>query len=358
MEAAKAAVFKHLSRDGHNETEVKETVDPAIQHEHVQPVQHEKIYRPVDKEIHEEHHHTTVQPIQEKEVLPEKHSHINEGTEHKEFRHGDHEHINAQLAEERARLNLTENTREVASTTRTQAEAPTAQGEHVHHHVHEHVQPVIEKDVIQPHVVHRTKGVHEVHHVEPQVHSATTLPPVTIDEFRRQGGHLDGETHVRRDEFRGDPRPVETGYIGGEGARGTTHLTRAEQDRHNANYPEGGRETGLGRENLGREVGTHGHHHGHEREHVSHGQERGIGQNTSSGIGAGTRGAGAGISDNRAPIADHAKHNSHGTGVNSSTSGRISPTTSASSHTKKASLLDKLNPKTDSNGDGKAGFMK
>ncbi|KUI54237.1 hypothetical protein VP1G_01662 [Cytospora mali] len=329
MEAAKAAVFKHLSRDGHHETEVQEHIKPAVQHEHVQPTQHEKVYRPMDKEVHREHHHTTVQPITDKEVLPEKHSHIHENTEHKEFRHGDHDRIKDTLSKEHARLGL-EHTREVGSTTRTAAEAPTAQGEHVHHHVHEHVQPVIEKDVIQPHVVHHTKPVHEVHHHEPTHHSATTLPPVSIDEFKRQGGHVQGETGVRRDDFRGEPGPLESGYIGGSGARGTTHLTRPEHE-HGNRHEHG----------TGHEVGTTHNPIGQTREGGSGIHEGNAGHNTG-----------------KTPISDHYASQNTSTHGPSTGTGRISPTTSASSGHKKASLLDKLNPKKDSDGDGKAGFMK
>lgn len=278
----------------------------------------------MDKEVHQDHHHTTVQPIKDREVLPEKHTHINEDTEHKQFRHGDHDRINGTLSQEQARLGLTEHTREVGSTTRTQAEAPTAQGEHVHHHIHEHVQPVIDKETIQPHVVHRTAPVHEVHHQEPQHHSATTLPPVTIDEFKRQGGHVTGEPGIRRDEFHGEPKPLEGGYVGGQGARGTTHLTR----------PEGGSNK-YGTQN---EIGTtHGSGHGHSHESGSSMLDVDGSRGTSS----------TGQADRIATTG------THGTGTN-----RVSPTASHSSTQKKASLLDKLNPKKDSDGDGKAGFMK
>lgn len=297
----------------------------------------------MDKEVHQEHHHTTVQPIKDQEILPEKHSHIHESTQHKEFRHGDHSQINNKIAQEHTRLGLNEHTREVGSTTRTTAEAPTAQGEHIHHHVHEHVQPVIEKETIQPHVVHHTKPVHEVHHQAPEHHSATTLPPVSLDEFKRQGGKVQGETGVRRDEFKGEPGPLESGYIGGSGARGTTHVTRQENEH--------GLRGELG--NHGSELGSHGHSHSRDTDSNLVGVNGTTGATTHQGRNTGTSGTG------KTPISDHyATQNArtHGTSSGTGASG-ISPTASHSSAQKKTSLLDKLNPKKDADGDGKSGFM-
>lgn len=75
------------------------------------------------------------------------------------------------------------------------------------------------------------------------------------------------------------------------------------------------------------------------------------------------------------PIADQFTHNSSGataggltgqrqhdvennlSGTNNSTHGNTSSSNTGSNATK-PSLMDKLNPKVDANGDGKAGFMK
>lgn len=54
-------------------------------------------------------------------------------------------------------------------------------------------------------------------------------------------------------------------------------------------------------------------------------------------------------------------HNNHGTGAVVGTGAAVGSTTSHGSHgssTHKPSLMDKLNPKKDADGDGKAGFMK
>merc|ERR1712000_379798 len=167
---------------------------------------------------------------------------------------------------------------------------PAVTQEHVHHHVHENIQPVIQKETIQPSVVHTTVPVHEVHQNEAKHHTATSLPAVTMDEFKKQGGHLSGRDE-RTDAFAGEPRSV-GGTLGGAGAHGTTSLT--EKDGHHKTQD------------------THGTHS--------------------------THGTGAGVG---------------GTGLGSSTSHSSSNTTGA-----KPGLMDKLNPKKDADGDGKAGFMK
>lgn len=115
-----------------------------------------------------------------------------------------------------------------------------------------------------------------------------------MDEFKRQGGSLGGREE-RTDSFNGEPRSVGS-TLGGAGARGTTSLTENETSR------------------TGHHSGNHMH-------------------STGATTGTGVSGSGVGNS-------------AHGTsGTSSTTAG-------------KPSLMNKLNPKTDSDGDGKAGFMK
>jgi hypothetical protein len=85
----------------------------------------------VDKEIHQDHHHTTVLPVSHQEVLPEKHSHKMAGVEHRTFDHVDHDRTKSTLEKERAQYKDTSTTH---STKRTEAAAPQLEGEHVHHH--------------------------------------------------------------------------------------------------------------------------------------------------------------------------------------------------------------------------------
>jgi len=274
MDKAKAAVSSFLSKDGKHDTTVHETVNPAVQNEYVKPTEHTTAQKVVDREVHQDHHHTSVQPIKHQEVLPEQHTHQMGEVQHVHKKHGNDDHVHQRLEAEKAQF---KNTREVGQTQHTSASSGIVTGEHVHHHVHENIQPVIQKETIQPSVVHNTIPVHEVHQNEAKHHNATQLPPVTMSEFKNQGGHLGGREE-RSDAFAGEPKAVGS-TLGGRGARGTTSLTEDES-----------------------RIG---------------------GRGQTSGVGDG----------------NYASNQSEGTA-------------------KKGGLMAKLNPKIDSDGDGKAGFMK
>lgn len=87
---------------------------------------------------------------------------------------------------------------------------------------------MIQKETVAPTVVHTTIPIHEVHHNEARFETATALPPVTMEEFRKQGGSLNGREE-RTDGFAGEPRATPSGTIG-VGA-GTTSLTEAGNDK-------------------------------------------------------------------------------------------------------------------------------
>jgi hypothetical protein len=93
---------------------------------------------------------------------------------------------------------------------RTTTSAGTIAGEHVHHHVHEQVQPVIEREVIQPSVIHTTVPIHERIEHAPTFHPATVQPRMTMEEYMKAGGTLDGKPEVR-DLFEGEPQVRENG---------------------------------------------------------------------------------------------------------------------------------------------------
>jgi len=235
MDKAKQAVSGFLSKDGKHDTTVHETVNPAVTNEHVTKTRHEQATTAIDREVHQDHHHTSVQPVQDKQVLPEQHSHNLAGVQHKEIHHGNNDHVKQRLDAERAQF---KDTREVGETQHTASVNPTVAGEHVHHHVHENIQPVIQRETVQPSVVHSTIPIHEVHHNEAKHHTASALPAVSMSEFQKQGGSLGGREE-RTDAFQGEPRSV-GGTLGGHGASGTTSLTE--------------KEGGYGTH------GTHGHH--------------------------------------------------------------------------------------------------
>ena len=73
-------------------------------------------------------------------------------------------------------------------------------------------------ETVEPHVVHTTVPVHEVHHNSAQHHSASALPAVTMDEFKKGGGSLSGREE-RHDAFSGEPRA-----FGGNARKGGTEM--------------------------------------------------------------------------------------------------------------------------------------
>jgi len=223
MDKVKESIKHFTAKAGHNDTTVQETVAPAVTHEVIKPREHEEVNTVVDKEVHQDHYHQTIQPVQDREVLPEQHTANIGPTVHREFDQRDNKGIEAALAADQARI---KNERVVDATAHTQSTAPTVGGEHIHHHVHETIQPVVEKETIQPTVIHTTVPVHETHHKAAKHHTASELPPVTMDEFKAKGGVLGGREE-RYDAFEGEPR-----NIGGNAHR--THHSSSETKKRDS----------------------------------------------------------------------------------------------------------------------------
>lgn len=227
MDKAKAAVSDFLKNSGHHNTTVHETVAPAVTHETVSPHRHENVTTAIDREVHQDHYHTTVQPVQDRQVLPEQHHHNLVPVEHRSFEHGDKTDVERRLAAEAAQFKDQSVTN---ATTESHEVRPQVAGEHIHHHVHENIQPVVHRETIQPHVVHTTVPVHEVHHNAAQHHTTSSLPAMSMADFKKQGGILTGREE-RYDGFEGEPRHIgktlgsehhnhsalEGGAVGGEG---------------------------------------------------------------------------------------------------------------------------------------------
>ncbi len=72
---------------------------------------------------------------------------------------------------------------------------------------HVDIQPIVNKRTIAPHIVHSVVLVHEKHHNAAIHHQTSVLAPVTMAEFKRQGGVLTGREE-RFDFFEGEPRSV------------------------------------------------------------------------------------------------------------------------------------------------------
>ncbi|MCJ1444221.1 MAG: hypothetical protein MMC23_004722 [Stictis urceolatum] len=356
MDKAKAAIKDFTHRAGHHDTTVTEHVNPAVTQEKVTPTRHEEAQTVVDREVHQDHHHTTVQPVHDREVLPEKHSHQMASTENREFHHGDHSATKERLAAEAAQF---KNTSTTGSTQHTASTAPTVGGEHVHHHVHETIQPVIQKETIQPNVVHTTVPVHETHHNESKHHATSALPAVSMADFKNQGGSLTGRED-RTERWEGEPRT--------EGATGHgTHGTSGGLGSSTTHGTTGGLGSST---NTSSNAGPHGTMGNKMDPRVDSDLDgsRNIGggrTHTGSGIGSGTgTGTGTGYDSQRTGLGSTG---TTGTGTRGTDSTGYSGNSNAMSanqsnldsagQTKKPSLIDRLNPMKDTDGDGKKGMM-
>ncbi|USW58194.1 hypothetical protein Slin15195_G115130 [Septoria linicola] len=336
MDAAKNAVKSFIHKDGKHDTTVHEKVNPAVTNETVTRQQEDRVTTAVDKEVHQDHYHTSVQPVKDTEVLPEKHHHNLAGVEHRNFEHDNADQVKQKLATEQARFKDT--TQRVEGEHRTTAQ-PTVAGEHVHHHVHETIQPVVNRQTIEPHVVHTTVPIHEVHHNAAQHHSTSALPAMSMSEFKSSGGSLTGREE-RHDQFDGCPRP------GHASTAGTNNSIEGGSHSHGS-HTHGSGLTGSST------TGSHG---------INEAAGTGVAGGTGSHL-EGSRAAGTSAGSTGTPIADQFTHSSGGlTGrrqddIEPRLSGNNNSIGSDSTHTK-PSLMDKLNPKKDADGDGKPGFMK
>ncbi|WVR06047.1 hypothetical protein IAU60_003075 [Kwoniella sp. DSM 27419] len=188
-------------------TEVCSEVAPEVTKEHIRPTEHTETAEAIDRERHIHHHQHRVQPIEDHRVLDTKHV-TSTGPEvvreHKEEMLPEHQ---AKLHEQRT---LHHDEQRIGETQRTAAHLGQHVNEHEHHHIHETIQPVIQRETVQPTVVHHTTGIHEKIHDAPIVHEATTLPTIKHEDFLKQkaeGGamsHSDSGHHHQH--YEGAPR--------------------------------------------------------------------------------------------------------------------------------------------------------
>ncbi|KAI9821650.1 MAG: hypothetical protein M1827_002231 [Pycnora praestabilis] len=317
MDKAKAAVSEFMHKAGHHDTTVHEKVAPAVVQENVLKTRHDETTTAIDREVHQDHYHTSVQPIKDREILPERHEHNMVGVETREVEHGDSAAIAARLEQERAQFQSSRTEREK----HTESVAPTIAGEHVHHHVHETIQPVVQKETIQPSVVHTTIPIHEVHHNEAKHHTASALPAVSMADFKKQGGSLSGREE-RYDGFEGEPRSVGSALGGGSS-------------------------TGVG-STTGSGLGSSSTNTGPHRSGLENRMDPRVDSDRDGSRNMGATGAGydstTGSTGRRG---DDYDAGTTGTGYDTGATGQ-----------KKGGLMAKLDPRVDSNNDGKAGFMK
>ncbi|KAH9865857.1 hypothetical protein J1614_009444 [Plenodomus biglobosus] len=264
MDKAKAAITDFMGRSGHHDTTVHEAVAPAVTQETIKPHVHEEVNTAIDKEVHQDHYHRTVQPVKDREVLPEKHEAKIGAVQHREFDHRDHDTTKRNLVADQAQF---KDERRVEATSHSQSVAPVVGGEHVHHHIHETIQPVVQKETIQPSVVHTTVPIHEVHHNKATHHETTALPAMTMDQFKAKGGSLSGREE-RYDEFEGVPKNIGSSTAGGIGAvAGLSHKEGHHSKDHarHGDYdgtPNHHSHAGIEQGGLTTNSTTSGHSHG------------------------------------------------------------------------------------------------
>lgn len=124
---------------------IKDTeVTPAVEHTHVSKQHETREQTFVEKERHQDHYHTTIQPLKDSEVLPEKHDYEQE-TKTRNVNNDDGA-AKKDAQQDRAGFQDTIDEKQFENKTKE----PTVESEHVHHHLHETVQPVIEKGKLLP----------------------------------------------------------------------------------------------------------------------------------------------------------------------------------------------------------------
>jgi hypothetical protein len=87
-------------RDRQHDTQVCEEVEPAVTKETVAPVEEVKETVAVDREVHQDHHQTRIQPVEDHVRAPEKHEHHIVPVAHREAHHNKDNEIKKKLEAE------------------------------------------------------------------------------------------------------------------------------------------------------------------------------------------------------------------------------------------------------------------
>lgn len=121
------------------DTTLESEVSPAVEHRHVKKQHETREQTFVHKDKHQDHYHTTIQPLKDSETLPEKH----DRTQETRRRSINNDHSDAKKKAEAARSGFKNTADQEQFESKTKD--PTQEDVHVHNHWHETVQPVIEK---------------------------------------------------------------------------------------------------------------------------------------------------------------------------------------------------------------------
>lgn len=100
IRAGESFVDPLIRAERKSDTEVREIVNPAITKETVIEENRETTITAVDRELHQDHYQTRVQPVIDKQVLPEEHLHKQAPVEYKEHKHHKSDEIRRALEEE------------------------------------------------------------------------------------------------------------------------------------------------------------------------------------------------------------------------------------------------------------------
>lgn len=260
----------------------------------------------------------------------------------KEFDHSDREHTDHKLRDVASQF---QNTREVHDTQVTQGSAPTVEGERVHHHVHETVQPVIHKETITPEVVHTTVPIHETHHAAAEHHGTSVLPAKHISEFTQSGGDLRGG-RTSEGYYEGCPRPYDDSLKmkDGDSSFNSSHQGVGGQGLSGAGYSSGNTTSGPHGSDTANRVDPRVDSDRDGRAGIEGEGRRGDQYSSREG-------------NQYSQMGSDSRSGGHNVGQMGTTNPEEYGSSTAGQH-KKPSMMDKLNPKVDANGDGKAGFMK
>ncbi|KFY43294.1 hypothetical protein V494_02040 [Pseudogymnoascus sp. VKM F-4513 (FW-928)] len=162
------------------DTTLESEVSPAVEHKHVKKQHETREQTFVHKDKHQDHYHTTIQPLKDSETLPEKH----DRTQETRRRSINNDHSDAKKKAEAGRSGFKNTTDQEQFETKTKD--PTQEDVHVHNHWHETVQPVIEKEVIDPSITHKRIDVEENIQEPAKYHGVTTNSAVSAAEFKKQ----------------------------------------------------------------------------------------------------------------------------------------------------------------------------
>ncbi|KAI0162341.1 hypothetical protein GGR57DRAFT_517666 [Xylariaceae sp. FL1272] len=167
------------------ETHTKDTA-PAVEHEKIRHKHEHREQEVIDRERHQDHYKTTVQPLKDRDVAGTEHRYESAGVQHRNITHDKGDDARAILARKKAQFDDT--SVDVGTEHTRTKEAPEVH-EHVHHHLHETIQPIIEKETVLPSVTHKKIPIKETHQEAPIDHGVEVNEPISIDEFKgRLGG--------------------------------------------------------------------------------------------------------------------------------------------------------------------------